>query len=71
LDPATLLSRLDRALSTGWARDIPDRQRTMRATLEWSHDLLSEPERVLFRSLAVFFSGFTLEAAEAVGSTGG
>ena len=43
----------------------------MRATLEWSHDLLSEPERVLFRSLAVFSSGFTLEAAEAVGPTGG
>ena len=71
LDPTTLLSRLDRALSTGWARDIPDRQRTMRATLDWSHDLLSEPERALFRSLAVFSSGFTLEAAEAVGSTGG
>jgi predicted ATPase/DNA-binding XRE family transcriptional regulator len=69
LDPATLLSRLDRALSTGWARDIPDRQRTMRATLDWSHDLLSEPERALFRSLAVFSGGFTLEAAEAVGST--
>jgi predicted ATPase/DNA-binding XRE family transcriptional regulator len=70
LDPATLLSRLDRALSTGWVRDIPDRQRTMRTTLDWSHNLLSEPERALFRSLAVFSGGFTLEAAEAVGSAG-
>jgi predicted ATPase len=40
LDPATLLSRLDRALSTSWGRDLPERQRTMRATLDWSHDLL-------------------------------
>jgi predicted ATPase/DNA-binding XRE family transcriptional regulator len=70
LDPAALLSRLDRALSAGWARDIPDRQRTLRATLDWSHDLLSEPERSLFRRLSVFHSGFSLEAAEAVGAAG-
>ena len=68
LDPETLLSRLDRALSMGWARDVPDRQRTMRATLDWSHDLLDEPERALFRCLSVFSGGFMLEAAEAVGS---
>ncbi|HET6262317.1 MAG TPA: helix-turn-helix domain-containing protein, partial [Chloroflexia bacterium] len=68
LDPPTLLSRLDQALSAGWARDIPDRQRTMRATLDWSHDLLSGSERALFWSLSVFSGGFTLEAAEAVGS---
>ena len=68
LDPTTLLSRLDRALSTGWARDIPDRQRTLRTTLDWSHNLLSKPECALFRSLSVFSGGFTLEAAEAVGS---
>src|SRR5918996_3889639 len=43
LDPATLLSRLDQALSTAWARDLPERQRTMGATLDWSHDLLSAP----------------------------
>jgi predicted ATPase len=67
LDPATLLSRLDRALSTSWARDLPDRQRTMRATLDWSYDLLPGPERSLFGRLAVFAGGFTLEAAEAVG----
>ena len=70
LDPATLLSRLDKALSSAWARDLPERQRTMRATLDWSHDLLSEPERELFRRLSVFAGGFTLEAAEAVGAAG-
>jgi predicted ATPase/DNA-binding XRE family transcriptional regulator len=70
LDPKTLLSRLDRALSTSGGRDLPDRQRTMRATLDWSHDLLSEPERNLLRRLSVFAGGFTLEAAEAVGTAG-
>ena len=69
LDPATLLSRLDRALSAGWARDLPERQRTMRATLDWSHDLLSDREKALFRCLSVFAGGFTLEAAETVGAT--
>jgi predicted ATPase/DNA-binding XRE family transcriptional regulator len=66
LDPAALLSRLDQALSVGWARDLPERQRTMNATLGWSHDLLSEPERVLFRRLSVFSGGFSLDAAEAI-----
>jgi predicted ATPase/DNA-binding XRE family transcriptional regulator len=68
LNPAVLLSRLDKALSSASARDLPERQRTMRATLDWSHDLLSEPERELFRRLSVFSGGFTLEAAEAVGA---
>ena len=70
LDPATLLSRLDRAVSGGWARDLPERQRTMRATLDWSHGLLSGPEQELFRRLSVFAGGLSLEAAEAVGPTG-
>ena len=70
LDPKMLLSRLDRALSTSGGRDLPDRQRTMRATLNWSHQLLSEGERELFRRLAVFAGGFTLGAAEAVGTAG-
>ena len=69
LEPAALLSRLDQALSTAWARDLPERQRTMRATLDWSYDLLSEPEQRLFRCLSVFAGGFTLEAAEAVGAS--
>jgi non-specific serine/threonine protein kinase len=47
------------------------RQQTLRATLDWSHDLLGEPERVLLRRLAVFAGGCTLEAAEAVGARGG
>ncbi|HZB81573.1 MAG TPA: tetratricopeptide repeat protein [Rubrobacteraceae bacterium] len=70
LDPATLLSRLDQALSAVGARDLPQRQRTMWATLDWSYELLSEEERVLFRRLSVFDGGFTLEAAEAVGASG-
>jgi predicted ATPase/DNA-binding XRE family transcriptional regulator len=70
LDPKMLLSRLDRALSTSGVRDLPHRQRTMRAALDWSRDLLSESERELFRRLSVFAGGFTLEAAEAVGKAG-
>ena len=70
LDPATLLSRLDRALSTSWGRDLPERQRTMRATLDWSFGLLSEPERLLLGRLSVFVGGFSLEAAEAVEASG-
>jgi predicted ATPase/Tfp pilus assembly protein PilF len=67
LDPTTLLSRLDRALSTGSTRDVPDRQRTLRATLDWSYDRLDVPERALFRRLSVFAGDFSFEAAEAVG----
>ena len=70
LDPVALLSRLDQALSSAWARDLPERQRTMRSTLDWSHDLLSEPEQELFQRLSVFAGGFILEAAEAVGAAG-
>jgi predicted ATPase len=66
MDPAALLPRLDRALSTAWSRDLPERQRTMRSTLDWSHDLLVEKERSLFRRLSTFSGGFTLEAAEEV-----
>ena len=68
LTPSMLLSRLDQALSAGWARDMPERQRTMQATLDWSYELLSEVEKALFRRLSVFAGGFTLEAAEAVSS---
>jgi predicted ATPase/DNA-binding XRE family transcriptional regulator len=69
LDPTALLSRLDRALSTGTSRDLPPRQSTMRATLDWSHALLEEHQQVLFRRLSVFAGGFTLEAAETIGIT--
>ena len=71
LDPEALLSRLDQALSSVGARDLPQRQRTMWATLDWSHDLLSVEERVLFRRSSVFVGGFSLEAAEAVGAEPG
>jgi predicted ATPase/class 3 adenylate cyclase len=68
LSTAELLARLDRALPllTGGARDAPERQRTLRATIEWSYDLLSDEERRLFAGLAVFAGSFTLEAAERV-----
>ena len=68
LGPASLLARLDQALSTGWSRDLPERQRTMGATLDWSHGLLCESERTLFRRLSIFYDGFALGAAEAVGA---
>jgi predicted ATPase/DNA-binding XRE family transcriptional regulator len=69
LGPTALLSRLDQALQAGGARDLPERQRTMRATLDWSYELLHEPERELFECLSVFAGGFTLEATESVGGT--
>jgi predicted ATPase len=67
---AALLSRLNQALETGGARDLPERQKMMRATLRWSYDLLSEKEKILFRRLCVFAGGFSLEAAQAVGAAG-
>lgn len=70
LEPAALLSHLDDALSTSWARDLPPRQRTVRAALDWSYDLLAEPQRELFRKLSVL-NGFSLEAAEALGDLQG
>ena len=73
LSPQALLARLANRLSllTAGAQDQPERLRTMRATIAWSHDLLVPEEQVLFRRLAVFVGGFDLEAAEAVvGDTG-
>jgi predicted ATPase/DNA-binding CsgD family transcriptional regulator len=68
LPPPALLERLERRLSllSGGARDLPERQQTMRKTLAWSYDLLPPAEQRLFRRFAVFVGGWTLEAAEAV-----
>jgi predicted ATPase/class 3 adenylate cyclase len=68
LPPVALLARLDRSLPllTGGSRAAPERQRTLRATIAWSHDLLRPEEQALFRRLAVFVGGWTLAAAEAV-----
>jgi len=67
-EPRDLLSRLDRRLSfvAGGGRDLPERQRSLRGAIDWSHELLAEPEQVLFRRLSVFRGGFTMEAAEAI-----
>jgi len=68
LSTEQILSRLERRLPllTGGSRDAPERQRTLRATIEWSHDLLSDEEQQLFRRLSVFAGGCTLDAAEEV-----
>ena len=68
LDPDELLARLDRRLPllASRSRDAPARQRTLRATIEWSYELLGSAEQELFRRLAVFRGSFTIEAAEAV-----
>ncbi len=70
--PEALLARLDRRLEllTGGPRDAPPRLRALRDTIAWSHDLLSPDEQMLFRRLAVFVGGFTLEAAAAVAGEG-
>ena len=68
LPPKALLARLDSRLGflTGGARDLPERQRTLRNTIDWSHGLLGEDERALFARLGVFSGGFDLQAAEDV-----
>ncbi len=57
-------------LLTGGSRTAVRRQQTLRASVDWSHALLTEPERVLFRRLAVFLGGFDLDAAQAVAGGG-
>ena len=68
LSPEQIAARLDDRfrLLTGGSRTALPRQQTLRATIDWSYSLLSEQEKTLFRRLAVFVGGWTLEAAEAV-----
>jgi len=71
LSPRAILERLESRLQllTGGALDLPERQQTLRNTIDWSHDLLNDAERRLFRRVSVFAGGATLEAAEAVCNT--
>ncbi len=73
LSPEALLARLERSLAwlTAGARDLPERQQTLRGAIQWSHDLLDPGEQALFRRLAVFAGGWTLAAAQAVCAHGG
>jgi predicted ATPase/class 3 adenylate cyclase len=68
LSPQAILERLEHRLQllTGGPVDVPARQRTLRETIAWSHDLLGDAERTFFRRLAVFAGGWSIDAAEAV-----
>jgi predicted ATPase len=68
LSPSSMRTRLSSRLQllTGGARDMPERQQTLRAAIDWSYDLLTPAEQKIFRRLAVFVGGCTLEGAEAV-----
>ncbi|MGY1773998.1 ATP-binding protein [Blastococcus sp. SYSU D00813] len=70
LAPGALLARLDTALSSPGARDLPARQRTVGATLDWSWALLTAAEQELLRRLSVFAGGFSLDAAQALTGDG-
>lgn len=71
LTPQAILARLNDRLEllTGGARDLPARQWALRDTIDWSYELLEEPEQILFACLGVFAGGFNLDAAEAVYSS--
>jgi predicted ATPase/serine/threonine protein kinase len=71
LSPSAMRTRLASRLQllTGGARDLPARQQTLRQAIDWSYDLLNEPEQKLFRRLSFFLGGCTLEAVESVCNT--
>jgi predicted ATPase len=73
LSPASMRTRLASRLQllTGGARDLPQRQQTLRAAIDWSYDLLTPAEQKLFQRLSVFVGGCTLEGVEAVCNTKG
>jgi predicted ATPase len=68
LSPQAILIRLTNRLKllTGGARDLPERQKTIRAAIAWSYDLLKEEEKNLLNRLAIFAGSFTLEGAETI-----
>lgn len=68
LSPQAIFSRLTNSLNllSGGAKSLPERQQTMRGTIQWSYDLLEENVKTLFRHLSVFAGGFSVEAAESV-----
>jgi predicted ATPase len=68
LSPEQILERLEQRLPllTGGPRDLPERQQTLRATIDWSYELLTEEDQRVFRRLAVFAGGSTLAATEAI-----
>jgi predicted ATPase/class 3 adenylate cyclase len=72
LKPAVMLEKLKSRLNvlTGGARDLPQRQQTIRGAIDWSYELLDESEKVLFARLGVFIGGWTVESAEVVCSAG-
>jgi predicted ATPase/class 3 adenylate cyclase len=72
LSPQAMLERIEDRLGllTDGPADLPSRQQTLRQTIQWSYDLLSEPERALVRQLAVFRGGCTLAAAETLCGAG-
>jgi predicted ATPase/DNA-binding winged helix-turn-helix (wHTH) protein len=72
LSPTAILDRLQSRLEllTGGASDLPERQKTLRKTIDWSYDLLSKEEQRLFWRFSVFVGGGTVEATEAVCNTG-
>src|SRR5262249_23321672 len=71
LSPSAILDRLQSRLQllTGGALDLPERQQTLRNTIDWSHGLLNDAEQKLFRRFAVCVGGCTLEGAEAICNT--
>jgi predicted ATPase len=72
LSPQALLARLEHRLKvlTDGPRDVPQRQQTMRSTIAWSYDLLTDQQQAFLCQLAVFSGGWTIEAAEALGEDG-
>src|SRR5439155_9812859 len=72
LPPKAMLGRLQNRLKllTSGERDLPSRQQTLRGAIDWSYNLLSEDEQVLFRRLSIFAGGCALEAIEAVAGAG-